>query len=706
MSEFMLQYDFLRIGEKDLQFGMDEIAEYMKQKALTLTDEELAEVLKNTRGYPPMVAMYSEHIEVGETIDKTMYTAVSRNLGGYFDRVFFCRWENDVQQLLLALCQYPQFTLPMAEMLTGSKDTYRNLRYCYHVCSFLIKIDDKIWAFRDYFADFLKWKQRVLWTEEMLLENYRRGALYYETIGDFENALLYYHKAGMNEQIKNLLIQNARKHPGNGSYYQLRKYYMELPEDIIKENPVLMCGMSMLNSIMFHPEESEKWYRILQEYGNSPYRNSDERKEARTRLAYLDIGLPHRAAKGLIGILRKSAKLSANHEINLPEFSITGNLPSLMNGGLDYCDWSLIDDKLARLMAAPLEIILKNSSKGLVNIALAESGFEKASMDSYELMTRLNNGYQSADNAQNIEMCFAAIGVLVKCHLVNGQLPTAKGILESFRNKVEKENAVQLFDNLYAFETWLSLYTGDGSKSDEYLLSAPDEKQEFCTLDRYRIIIKIRCLIAKGKLAEAMDSALTVDGYFISYGRHYMWMENQILKAIILYRQGNDCWQKVLTDGLKMAQHYHFVRVVSLESGAIQPLIQNLKTDEISKAFLKAIQNETRKTALLYPDYMHCDTMEIPKLTQQEQRILAMLCAGKKTEEICEECGITYNGLKFHNRNIYQKLGVTSRAGAERAAARQTILLKRPTGIYGSGLMRDCTAMTAWNLRVWTSLTP
>jgi DNA-binding CsgD family transcriptional regulator len=81
--------------------------------------------------------------------------------------------------------------------------------------------------------------------------------------------------------------------------------------------------------------------------------------------------------------------------------------------------------------------------------------------------------------------------------------------------------------------------------------------------------------------------------------------------------------------------------------------------------------------ALLYPDYMHCDTMEIPKLTPHEQRILAMLCNGKNTEEIYKECGITYSGLKFHNRNIYRKLGVTSRAGAERTAVRLGIVHRK-----------------------------
>jgi hypothetical protein len=153
-----------------------------------------------------------------------------------------------------------------------------------------------------------------------------------------------------------------------------------------RQTTALRCSKSLLpacarqQTCWHHPEESEKWYQLLQEYENSPYRTADERKEAKTRLAYLDIGLPRRAGKGLVGILRKSARLSSNHEIKLPEFSITGNMPSLMNGGLDYCDWSRMDSKLARFMAGPLEIILKDASKGLVNIALAESGFERASI--------------------------------------------------------------------------------------------------------------------------------------------------------------------------------------------------------------------------------------------------------------------------------------------------------------------------------------
>ena len=69
-----------------------------------------------------------------------------------------------------------------------------------------------------------------------------------------------------------------------------------------------------------------------------------------------------------------------------------------MNGGLDFCDWAKNGEQIARFMAKPLEALLGRFSKGLVNVALAESGFERSTMSPYEVVTRLNNGYAAADN--------------------------------------------------------------------------------------------------------------------------------------------------------------------------------------------------------------------------------------------------------------------------------------------------------------------
>jgi hypothetical protein len=78
---------------------------------------------------------------------------------------------------------------------------------------------------------------------------YRRAALYHELHGDMEKTLEYYRVAGASEKIRDILIKNARLHPGLGDYFVMRKYYQILPESLIRENPILIAGISVMYSL-------------------------------------------------------------------------------------------------------------------------------------------------------------------------------------------------------------------------------------------------------------------------------------------------------------------------------------------------------------------------------------------------------------------------------------------------------------------------
>ena len=54
-----------------------------------------------------------------------------------------------------------------------------------------------------------------------------------------------------------------------------------------------------------------------------------------------------------------------------------------------------------------------------------------------------------------------------------------------------------------------------------------------------------------------------------------------------------------------------------------------------------------------------CDGIAL--LTITERKIFDLYVSGKSTQETAETMGIKENTLKFHNKNIYQKLGVSSR---------------------------------------------
>ena len=76
--------------------------------------------------------------------------------------------------------------------------------------------------------------------------------------------------------------------------------------------------------------------------------------------------------------------------------------------------------------------------------------------------------------------------------------------------------------------------------------------------------------------------------------------------------------------------------------------------------------SETTKNMLQKdsPEFMeHCKFIveQLPHLTPSERAIYNLYLAGKSTKEVLQEMNIVENTLKFHNKNLYGKLGVSSR---------------------------------------------
>lgn len=285
-------------------------------------------------------------------------------------------------------------------------------------------------------------------------------------------------------------------------------------------------------------------------------------------------------------------------------------------------------------------------------------------------MTRLNTGYMKSNTGGKIEMCFASTGLMIREHIANGQLTLGENLLKSFTEKVHSENASQLYGNLETFDMWLGLYKGDVEKAKSWLQNAPDERKAFCSLDRYHYINKVQALIAIDRIKDALCLIELLNVYFTGYERIYLWIQNQLFKAVCLYRLTKSMWVETLQGALKRAERYHFIRIIAELGIAVKPMLDELKNPDIDLEYYEEIKEETYKMALWYPKYLAKDVCLEEPLTEMESYILKLLCSGASTKDICEICNCTINNLKFHNRNIYRKLGVNKRADAEREAVR------------------------------------
>ena len=144
----------------------------------------------------------------------------------------------------------------------------------------------------------------------------------------------------------------------------MERYYFALPQEEILKSPSLMCGMSMLTAMCLDYEASEQWYSKLNKYAARLKKTDSEYKSVQGKLAYLDIALPQRGSRGLIEIISSVFHIMADKQLKVPSFSVTSTLPSIMNGGKDFCEWSKKDNMLYATMRKPVEAVLGRDGRG------------------------------------------------------------------------------------------------------------------------------------------------------------------------------------------------------------------------------------------------------------------------------------------------------------------------------------------------------
>ena len=119
-----------------------------------------------------------------------------------------------------------------------------------------------------------------------------------------------------------------------------------------------------------------------------------------------------------------------------------------------------------------------------------------------------------------------------------------------------------------------------------------------------------------------------------------------------------------------------------LQAGARSFLLKDTDRQTLFHTIRAAAQGET----LLQPDILarvltHAQTPPEPKeqipptdLTERELEVLTAVARGDRNKEIARALGVTERTVKAHLTNIYNKLGVDSRAAAVSVAIQREII--------------------------------
>lgn len=665
---------FLIITEDDLCLGEREIAAYMETQGIALTEEELASVSRNSRGNAYAIRHTALKVREGMRPGPALQQEVERAFVKYLEDDVMVQWDSDLLEFLMRISVTEEFTLPLAETITGNSHALGLLERASETGNFLT-VADGTYRLHPVLVKALRRRAANVFGTEVLKDYAYNAGLWYEMQGQIMPALAMFETCGNKERIRELLVRNARLNPGNGHYFELRRYYLGLEENEIEESPVLMAGMSMLYSLLMQEEESEYWYGKLKRFVSTV--KGGQRREALSRLAYLDIALPHRGSVDMLEIMKKIPELIFDKGIGLPEFCVTSNTPSTMNGGKDFCHWSGDDRKLAVTVGKLVERILGRYGKGLVKAALGESLYEKGE-DAYEVLTLFTRARMEAEGGGMPEIAFAAVGLTVRLDTLQGELQTAKEVLASFEKSVREQGAVQLIPNISALRCRLALREGDKKAVAAWMGEAPEEEKEFCILERYRYLTKVRCYLSTGEYVKAQSLLEKLRYYAEKCKRPYVRMVVNLLGAVTKYRTGGE-WKAEFFAALKEAEKYRFLRVISEEGAAVRELFaaagKKLLEKEITdREWLSRLLDETGKVAVRYPVYLKGRLAKAPDFCETALSVLRLQAEGKSVGKIAQELSMKEATVKYHVKENYRKLGVSGKADAVLAARNLGIL--------------------------------
>lgn len=670
LKKLQIRDVFTLIGEKELRFSRQEQDAYLSKWELSPTEDIGRKLWLRTGGHPLSLRISAICLKEipSDTRDRQMaekraVEKAEKDLWDYLKRHVYDEWSEELQQFLEKICIVEQFDLSMAQQITSRRDAGRLIRQAQEVGNFMLEhhSEGKIsYELIKVVRDSMRQRLSEKYPQDFVRKLYYNAGSMYELRENMTEALKMYEFCRDEDGISRILIANTKKNPAVGSYFELRHYYLLLPAEKIREKVELMAGMSMLQSILLNLEESERWYQELQSYAKE--NQGRAKREAEIRLLYLDIALPQRETASLAEQAKGIAVWLTEKKTVLPELSVTSNLPSIMNGGKDFCEWSKRDTELAKRIGKALSIVLGKYGKGLVSLALAESFFEKGK-DDYEVAALAGRGQMETEGGGKRELTFVAAALLAKLSVLHGHMANAQDILSGFYQTARSE-ASNLLRNLEALQLRLALYEGKNAEAYQWLEKAPDENQEFNSMERYRYLTKVRVYLVLGMPEKACLLLNKLQYYAQKMHRTYISIEVCILQAVTWKRMERQEWQEKLQEAVDHAQEFQFVRLFSSEGAALWELLKQSPIRWEKEAFRDRVLEECRQMAEYYPAYLAGNRSDQVFLSEKALKILKLQAEGLSVEEIAHRMNLSKAGVKYYNQETYKKLGVNGKMAA------------------------------------------
>lgn len=657
------------ISRQHLKFTEPEIQDYCRLMYDKISDSDLRKISEYTDGWISFIYIILLGLENGVPV------GMSTTIEEMVENALFAPYDSQTQDFLLKLSVMEDFTANQADFVTENENARLILKKLRKENAFVFYDEkSKTYKIHSILLDYLRLKQDFSAEESRGL--YGRLGDWYLEKQEFQTAYGYLNRSGQTERILSHLNNPQNMQNVLLKFAGADEMFNSTPQDILFQYPLaylLHIFHSMLlgkqNAVLGWKErlvELQRYYEKLDGIDEN-YRNRILGETLIVRKFTYFNHLPEMLAsdKEIIRLLN-----GQNSCIVLRGYAFTLGSPQYLY--IYFRDTGSFKE-LSGMIAeyAGLIKFLNGCGTGGDSLALAEYALETGDFDNVE-----RNSLQAIAKAETMSqtsIIICARFCMMRLRIVQGRLTEALELLEQLRRDAERINyplyntAVDLcigyiFASICQPEripSWLQI--GDMAAASFYYQGMT-----------YNYLVYGKVIMASKKYAKLEALTGQIKKNFSIYSNQLGFIHNGIFEAAAqcnLYgiSTGASVLEAVLNEARIDNLVMPFVESAPHITGMLQLIVQNNPGDE----YVDRILSLCRK----YEQTIHELSYHPVPLSQREIDILRLAAEGMSRKEIAARLYISAETAKTHFKNIYQKLGVSSKVSAIKIAQNRGYLV-------------------------------
>ena len=259
---------------------------------------------------------------------------------------------------------------------------------------------------------------------------------------------------------------------------------------------------------------------------------------------------------------------------------------------------------------------------------------------------------------------------LARVHLAFGEVDAARQVVQDacqLMSRLDLDLPQEAWFRSLEAEIHLRLgeITAAANWAEASGLSASDSPGRY---DEDAYIAFARLLVVQGRHEEAVHLLATMEGLAGHGGRRRTMISIYLLQANIFQAQGQEGQALERVErALRLAAPQGYLRAFLEEGEPIRALLLQVRhvapgfVDSLLEAFSRQwtpSDGQAERPATARPSPL------VEPLTAREREIVRLIAAGRSNPEIAEMLYLSLNTVKWHVKNLYGKLGVSSRVEA------------------------------------------